>query len=99
MRELARSFRHAAVTRSAADVPVLPAVIAANGDALASGVSTRDANCTRGRIRSVLAKANHLGARNHRANELGNFSFEWMRERKNDAVVELLAHGLRHVRI
>ena len=64
MSQISHGLRYAGVARRAADVPVLPAVVATARDAVAAGKSARRSHCARGYIGSVLAKAHHLGAGN-----------------------------------
>jgi hypothetical protein len=52
--------RNSGISRGAPDVPVLPSVIAATSDALASSEAARRPDRSGGGIRSVLAKAHFL---------------------------------------
>src|SRR3954467_10791200 len=60
MRQLAASLRHALVARGRADVPVLPAMIAADQHVIRAGKGARDPNRTSRCVRSILAEAHHL---------------------------------------
>src|SRR4051812_17391292 len=60
MGQLAHGCWNARVPRGGPDVPVLPSVISATGDALALRECSRSANRTRSSVRPVLAEAHHL---------------------------------------
>ena len=89
VRQRADRVGHAAVARGRADVPVLPAVIAAGGDAIAAGGRTRNAHAGRGRVRAVLAEPDHLGRRDDLLQQLGELDLELTREAVDDTLVEL----------
>ena len=99
VRERADRGGHAASTRRRADVPVLPAVVAAAGDHLAAGVRARGADGPRRRVGPVLAEPDHLGARHDLRKGLGHLDLERMREGERDAVGELGAHRGEDVRV
>ena len=94
-----RRHRHAAVARGAADVPILPAMIAANSHMIAAGEGAGNADAAGGGVGAVLAEAHGIGARHHLDDQLGDLDLDLMGQREDHAVFKLAAHRCRHVGI
>jgi hypothetical protein len=82
-----------------ARVPVLPAVVAAVGDALAPGVRARQADRRRRGVRAVLHEAHLLGARHEVDDALRDLDLERMEQREDGALARLSRHRFRDRRI
>ena len=88
---------HALVAGGGADIPVLPAVVAADSDAVAPGEGAREAHGGRGCVGAVLAEAHLLGAGNDLHQPLGQIRLEGGGEAEADAALELGRDGAVHV--
>src|SRR5579862_4730364 len=89
----------AAVARRAPDRPILPAMVAADGDAIAARDGTGQADRGRCDVGAVLGEADLLGGGYQVDEPFGDLDLELGREAEADAVAELAAHGMIHVRI
>src|SRR5579862_9694323 len=79
MRQIAHCLWNSCVACSAADVPILPAMVTAARNAVAASESACGADRARRGIRTVLAEANHLRTRNQAGEALGEFDLNRMR--------------------
>src|SRR5271166_2616347 len=93
MRQLPNRPGNARIACSAADVPILPAVISATRNPVASSESARSPHRARRCVRSVFSEAHHLGARNQTRESLSELHFEWMGQRKAVPFGQLSGHG------
>ena len=96
MSQRAHGAGNARISRRAADIPILPAMVAAAGNAIAAGKRARSANRSRSGIGPILAEAHLLGTRNNPHKALGQFHLERMRQGEAVALSQLLGDGLIH---
>jgi len=78
--------------RLCSDVPILPSVVAAAGDALTSGQRARAANRSGGGVRSILPKTHLLRTGDESRQPLREFHFQRVRQRKTVALRQLCRH-------
>ncbi|MNY00241.1 hypothetical protein D3C86_1327250 [compost metagenome] len=97
MGQFAYTLGHPQMAGGGADVPVLPSVIAADGDPLPTGDGAGEADAGGGGIGAVLAKAHHLGAGDKLDQLFGNLGLKAVGQREDGAEIELLQHGLVHI--
>src|SRR6185312_3659366 len=97
VRQLANRCRNARGAGRASNVPVLPAMVPANGDSLALGKCACSTHRSCRGIRPVLAILHHLGARDDARKALREFNLERMGERKAMPLGRLLIGGAIYV--
>src|SRR5262245_12777478 len=87
--QISNDLRNTVISRARSDVPVVPAVIAATQNLVAICISSRKPNRRTCYIRARLAEPDHLRLWQDVAQELRDFDFERMHQRKCYSVFEL----------